>query len=1063
MSMTQNLRHMSSLLLVLPVFCAVFVPGQAMSQTRLLDDFEILTGWTPIVSDGAHLTLAQGPGVPGSSLAMQFDLRGASGYCIAQKEFSIDLPADFQFVFDMRADAPVNNFEFKVIDDHDNVFWIKKLNITYPREWIRQRVKKRHLHFAWGPVRDAPLRRVRKIEFVVSAGTGGTGTVSIDNFRFEMLDTAAASAARPRVRVRPAGGGRQPRFDRSTQEVTGWKSPEAKENALTLDFGYAKELGGLVLEWDKRDFATAYDVQLSDDTRQWRNAYTVTEGNGGKDYVPLPETETRSLRLVVHHTSRSRGVHLATMWIKGPEFSASPNALFRSIAADALPGDYPKEFLDTQTYWTVTGVDGDTREALINEQGMIEVDKQQFVLEPFLFVDGRLVTWHDVTTTPSLRDGYLPIPSVTWDVAGRWRLDIEAVAAGTPGTSVLGVRYALTSTGGSGVAKLFVAIRPFQVNPPWQFLNVEGGTSRIDSIRFRNGLAEVNNKVVVPVTPPTAFGASPFTSGDIIEYLRQGIVPLRQETIDLTGFASAALQYTLRLSPGERREIVLAVPFHAYDGNPAPALPSSRAGMYYSRMVDSTVSSWERALHTVQFTVPPVARPVINTYFSNLAYILINRDGPGIQPGSRNYERSWIRDGALTCTALLQSGHTQEVREFLDWYARGQFPNGKIPCVIDARGPDPVPEHDSNGEFIYALLQYYRYTHDSLWLRGKFDAVVRTVGYIQSLRAERKTAVYKNGTPEQRALYGLVPESISHEGYSDVPRHSYWDDFFVLRGLKDAATMAEVLGESAYATAWAVERDDFRHDLYASMRQAMKNTGIDYIPGCAELGDFDATSTTIGIAPGGELGAIPEPELHNTFDKYFTYFQERKRGETGPNYTPYETRIVGSFVYLGQRDRVEETLEFFMNDRRPPAWNHWAEVVWRDPATPKFIGDMPHTWVGSDFVRSVRALFVYERERDSALVIGAGIPLPWVADSTGIGVARLPTYYGTVGYTMRRTATELVTTISDGPAIPPGGIVVIPPMALPARRATVDGAEVPLHEGRSVTLWRVPAVVRFEF
>jgi hypothetical protein len=42
-----------------------------------------------------------------------------------------------------------------------------------------------------------------------------------------------------------------------------------------------------------------------------------------------------------------------------------------------------------------------------------------------------------------------------------------------------------------------------------------------------------------------------------------------------------------------------------------------------------------------------------------------------------------------------------------------------------------------------------------------------------------------------------VPESISHEGYASQPRHSYWDNFFVLRGLKDAAAMAAVLGEDA--------------------------------------------------------------------------------------------------------------------------------------------------------------------------------------------------------------------------------------------------------------------------
>ena len=44
------------------------------------------------------------------------------------------------------------------------------------------------------------------------------------------------------------------------------------------------------------------------------------------------------------------------------------------------------------------------------------------------------------------------------------------------------------------------------------------------------------------------------------------------------------------------------------------------------------------------------------------------------------------------------------------------------------------------------------------------------------------------------------------------------------------------------------------------------------------------------------------------------------------------------------------------------------------PAAPKFIGDMPHTWVGSGFVEAVRDLFAYEREDDRALVLAAGIP-----------------------------------------------------------------------------------------
>jgi len=90
---------------------------------------------------------------------------------------------------------------------------------------------------------------------------------------------------------------------------------------------------------------------------------------------------------------------------------------------------------------------------------------------------------------------------------------------------------------------------------------------------------------------------------------------------------------------------------------------------------------------------------------------------------------------------------------------------------------------------------------------------------------------------------------------------------------------------------FAAERDDFRASLYNSMRLAMANKNIDFIPGCVELRDFDAASTTVGVYPVNELGNIPEPQLHSTFDKYFQICEQRRRNAIDwINYTPYEVR-----------------------------------------------------------------------------------------------------------------------------------------------------------------------------
>lgn len=102
---------------------------------------------------------------------------------------------------------------------------------------------------------------------------------------------------------------------------------------------------------------------------------------------------------------------------------------------------------------------------------------------------------------------------------------------------------------------------------------------------------------------------------------------------------------------------------------------------------------WIQKLNFTQIKIPGADQKLFNIIRANLANILINRDGYGFQPGSRSYERSWIQDEVLTSSALLKFGITKEVRQFIDWYAYYRDSSGHVPCVVDFREPDPVPEH----------------------------------------------------------------------------------------------------------------------------------------------------------------------------------------------------------------------------------------------------------------------------------------------------------------------------------------------------------------------------------
>jgi hypothetical protein len=1044
-------------------------PG-AFAPSRLLDDFETLDGWGAFPSEGAKATLATTDGKIGRALVMDFDLGAAYGYAIARKDFALELPANYQFTFDLRAESPVNNFEFKLTDAEGNVWWTKRIDVTFPTAWTTQHIRRGHLSFAWGPSQSAELRRINSLEFVVSSGTGGKGRLFIDNLRFEPIDDAAARAARATLGVSSKTGD-GPHADEHGTVVTEWTpaGESGDDQWLALDFGYEREIGGLVLDWKDGNFAKAYDVLLSPDGRNWISAASVRNGNGGRDYVYLPEQQGRWLKLLVR-ADAARGCSLARLEVKGPEFAVTANAFFQTVAHDQPRGTYPRYTTPEQSYWTIVGSPADLSEALINTEGAIEVDQTRFMIEPFLFVDGKLVTWADVTLSQSLEKGYLPIPSVEW-TSGDLTLTITAFAAGRAGPeSRLIANYRVTSGGRPVKGKLFLAFRPFQVNPPWQGMQHPAGWARVNHIELRDGRVRADERTIIPLDAPSGFGATPFESGEIVEHLRRGELPAATTANDANGFASAALAYDFDLAANASQEFRLVSPFHAGGAIPAPNLSPADAARVVAQAHDATRALWESLLDRFQVRLPAKAQPVIDTIKSNLAYIFINQDGPRIQPGSRNYERSWIRDGSLTSTALLELGLKDEVRAYADWYAQFQFPSGKIPCVVDARGGDPTDEHDSHGQMIYLIMQVYHFTHDATWLRTKWDTVRKTVRFIHELRGRRKTDVYLHGTPEQRACYGLAPESISHEGYSAKPMHSYWDDFFLLRGLKDAVKIAGILGETAAQAEFAAERDDLAKDLYASIRLAMANHHIDYIPGSVELGDFDATSTTIALAPGGELGRIPEPALHRTFDRYFERFTHERLGSGDwTDFTPYENRVIGSFVYLGQKARAHTALDFFMSHRRPSGWNHWAEVVTRDPRTPRFIGDMPHTWSGSDFIRSVRAMFVYEREQDSALVLAAGVADAWVLDRAGVEVTHLPTYYGPIDYTLASTPAsaggaprEVVAMIGGDVTVPPGGIVLKSPLSRPITSVSGDGRLV-APGGDEIRIEKLPASVRIAY
>jgi hypothetical protein len=119
---------------------------------------------------------------------------------------------------------------------------------------------------------------------------------------------------------------------------------------------------------------------------------------------------------------------------------------------------------------------------------------------------------------------------------------------------------------------------------------------------------------------------------------------------------------------------------------------------------------------------------------------------------------------------------------------------------------------------------------------------------------------------------------------------------------------------------------------------------------------------------------------------------------------------------------------------------------------------MPHTWVGSDFLNSLRSMFVYEDESRDALVLFAGVPEKWVREGEGISFKNFRTYYGTISGSARAEGDAIHISLSGDLVMPSGGLVVNPIIKTPVELNYAGKRFLKPIEG-PVTIQHLPAEI----
>ena len=126
-----------------------------------------------------------------------------------------------------------------------------------------------------------------------------------------------------------------------------------------------------------------------------------------------------------------------------------------------------------------------------------------------------------------------------------------------------------------------------------------------------------------------------------MDFLSRNEFPTATAVSDESGLASAAMVWKLPPGPGSFA-VTVTVPFFKEASAPAE---DSR---------EKAIRHWQEILAPVEWRVPTLARTAIECFRTAASHILINRDGPAIQPGPRRYTRSWVRDCVIMGAAMAK-------------------------------------------------------------------------------------------------------------------------------------------------------------------------------------------------------------------------------------------------------------------------------------------------------------------------------------------------------------------------------------------------------------------------
>ncbi len=630
----------------------------------------------------------------------------------------------------------------------------------------------------------------------------------------------------------------------------------------------------------------------------------------------------------------------------------------------------------TNRNWTSIGNLWSPWEAIVDPTGLVTPWFDGWSLDWWVEVEGR---WrhpsHD-EVSQTLYDRDKPIVQTRLSTAGAGDVIQRAyaqVATGPPEGWRELVTVEVENRTGAPIRVAF-ALRPY--NPE--------GLAVLSEIAVRGAQVTVNGNALALLLPddPEAVVLSTFADGDAANLVADGHGRGAGdgEVHDPAGLATGAFVYE--------------VPVGGVVRAAAPSLPRAeqrrRRGVVerfqrwpevtaHLRSAADVARAWEAPLDRGMRVELPDDR-LQRAVDANRAYMLLFHDPGSITPGPYTYHRFWFRDAAYQTVALDRWGLHEEAADVLRTFPSRQRADGFY--------YSQWREWDANGAAIWGLAEHHRLTGDDELLAETADSVARGARWIARKRRERG-----RDAPELR---GLLPPGVSAEHLGPFDYY-YWDDFWSLRGLQDAAYVGYLTGDLDGAAESERTYRSLLADVRSSIERASRRLGVRAIAAGPTRGADPGMIGSLAACEPLRILAADDPWIVGTADVIRDRFCLGEAFFQGISHTGFGTYLTLqlAFVELEAGDARAWTRLRWLLDAATPTFT-WPEAI-HPQLGGGCMGDGHHGWAAADFLSFVRNLLVREGRDGSILLLGL-LPDEWFGER--VAVRDAPTHRGLVSYTL---------------------------------------------------------------